>query len=170
MNLLNGLGIWGRSLVGLGAAGLVAMVLAFVPSPLRIFDLFDRVPEIQVKAPVMAKIAAMPAPAAFGVITARPLFNIDRKPDPLPPPPEPPKPAITLGDLAQYKVEGVISGGGMQLGLVRKSGAQPLTLKLGDVFEGWKVEKIDARGIAISGGDRSEILAIPKAEIGRPPP
>lgn len=170
MTLLNELGPWGRSLIGLAAAGLVAMMLAIVPSPLRVFDLFDRVPEIQVKAPVMAKIAAMPAPSAFGVITERPLFNIDRKPDPLPPPPEPPKPAITLGDLTQYKVEGVISGGGTQLGLVRKSGAQPLTLKPGDVFEGWTVDKIDAKGIAISGGDRSEILAIPKAENRPPPP
>jgi general secretion pathway protein N len=145
-------------------------VLAFLPSPLRIFDLFDSVPQIQVKAPMMAKIAAMPAPKAFRVITERPLFNVDRKPDPLPIPPELPKPAITLGELTQYKVEGVISGGGTQLGLVRKTGAQPLTLKPGDVFDGWKVEKIDAKGIAISGGDRSEILAIPKAENGRPPP
>jgi hypothetical protein len=39
-----------------------------------------------------------------------------------------------------------------------------LTLKPGDVFEGWTVETIGVSGVAISGGDRKEVLAIPKAQ------
>ena len=80
------------------------------------------------------------------------------------PPPEPPKPAITLGDISQFRVEGLITSSDTQLGLVRKGGVELLRLKPGDTIEGWKIDKIDAKGIAISGGDRSERLTIPKAE------
>jgi hypothetical protein len=50
-----------------------------------------------------------------------------------------------------------------QLGLVQKAGGSLLTLKPGDTFDGWTVDRIDKNGIAISGGGRKEILAIPKA-------
>ncbi|MCE9524161.1 MAG: hypothetical protein K8S25_17215 [Alphaproteobacteria bacterium] len=148
---------------GVAAVGFAAMVLAFVPSPLRLLDLFDRPPVPEVKAPPALKLAPMPPLAAFDVIAARPLFNADRKPDPVPPPPEAPKPAIVLGDLTQYRLVGTVRDANRQLALVQKTGAQLLTLKPGDVFEGWTIDKIDDKGVAISGGDQKQVLAIPKA-------
>jgi hypothetical protein len=144
-------------------AGLFAAAVAFVPSPLRVFDLFETPPVVAVKTPPPVKLAAPAALTSFDAIAARSLFNPDRKPDPLPPPPEAAKPTVTLGDLTQYRVIGTVRDDRKQLGLVQKSGGSLLTLKPGDTFEGWKVEKIDARGITISGGERTEVLAIPKA-------
>lgn len=171
MNLLSELGTLGRSCIALAGAGFVVMVLAFAPSPLGIVDLFDQVQVVEIKSPTIVKAAAMPASAAFEAITARPLFNRERKPDPVPPPPEPPKPAIVLGDVSQFRVEGLVTTNETQLALVRKSGAQLLRLKPGDTVEGWKVDSIDiAKGVSISGGDRSEVLKIPKAANRAAPP
>ncbi len=147
----------------IAAAGGAAALIAFVPSPLGVFDLFARPAVLEVKAPPPVKLAPTPPLASFDEIAARPLFNADRKPDPVPPPPEAPAAAITLGDLAQYRVLGTVRGGDMQLALVQKSGGSVLTLKPGDSFEGWKVDRIDGGGVSISGGERKEILAIPKA-------
>jgi hypothetical protein len=147
----------------LAAMGLVAAALAFVPSPRGLLDVFQRPPVVEVEAPPPLQLNRTPPMSAFDTIAARPLFNADRRPDPLPPPPEPPKPAIVLGDLSQYRVVGTVRDDREQLGLVQKNGAPLLTLKPGDTFEGWTVDKIDRSGIAISGGERREILAIPKA-------
>lgn len=164
MNPFGELGTFAKGAAMIGAAGFAAMVLAFVPSPLRALELFERRPVVEIKAPPPLKLTAAPPATVFAAIAARPLFNIDRKPDPVPPPPEPPKPAIVLGDLSQYRVEGVVASSETQLALVRKVGAQLLTLKQGDTFEGWKIEKIDASGVSISGGDRSEVLTTPRAK------
>jgi hypothetical protein len=146
-----------------GAMGLAVAVLAFVPSPLRVLALFDAPPVLEVKAPPPLVMAPMPAIETFESIAERPLFNADRKPDPLPPPPEAPKPAIILGDLTQYRLLGVTGDRQTQRALVQKTGGPLLTVKPGDVFEGWTVQTIGVAGVAISGGERKEILAIPKA-------
>lgn len=163
MTLIGELDTLRKVLLGLSAAAIAAMVIAFIPSPFAILDLFESPPVFEVKEPPPLKLPPMPELAAFDEITARPLFNADRKPDPLPPPPEAAKPAIVLGDLAQYRLVGTIRASGTQLALVQKTGAPLLTLKPGDTFEGWTIEAIDDRGVAISGGERREILAIPKA-------
>jgi general secretion pathway protein N len=163
MTLLGELTPARKVLLGIAATGLAAAMLAFVPSPLALFDLFEEPPAPEVKAPPPLRLDAAPPLASFDVIAARPLFNVDRKPDPLPPPPETAKPAIALGDLTQYRVVGTVRDNAKQLGLVQKSGGALMTLKPGDTFEGWTVERIDRSGIAISGGGRKEVLAIPKA-------
>ena len=163
MNLFTGLTPTRKGLAATAGAGFVAMVAAFVPSPFGVLDLFAKPPTIAVAAPPPLKLAPPLPITAFDAIAARPLFNADRKPDPLPPPPEAAKPAVTLGDLTQYRLIGTVRDDRKQLGLVQKSGGSMLTLKPGDTFEGWTVEKIDNRGIAISGGGRNEVLAIPKA-------
>lgn len=164
MNVFADIGTGQRVLAIAGAVGLAAMMIAFIPSPLRVFDLFDTPPVPEVKAPPPLVMAPMPAITTFNAIAERPLFNADRKPDPLPPPPETPKPAIVLGDLSQYRVLGIAGDRQTQRALVQKTGGSLLTLKPGDVFEGWTVESIGASGVAISGGDRREVLAIPKAQ------
>lgn len=152
-----------RAMAVIGAVGVVAALIAFVPSPLRLLDLLAARPVVEVKAPPPLRLKPMPQISSFDAIAERPLFNADRKPDPLPPPPEPPKPAIVLGDLTQYRLLGLTGDRLTQRALVQKSAGPLLTLKPGDTFEGWRVDKIDAAGVAISGGDRKEVLAIPKA-------
>lgn len=163
MTLLGDLTPARKVLLGIAAAGLLAAMVAFVPSPFGLFDLFQKPPVPEVKAPPPLRLPPTPPLASFDAIAARPLFNVDRKPDPSPPQPEAAKPAITLGDLTQYRVVGTVRDDQRQLGLVQKSGGLLLTLKPGDTFEGWTVDKIDRSGIAISGGGRKEVLAIPKA-------
>jgi hypothetical protein len=163
MTLLGELTTARRVFLAIAAAGLAAAMVAFVPSPFAVFDLFQKPPVPEVKAPPRLRLPPVAPLARFDVIAARPLFNVERKPDPLPPPPEAAKPAIALGDLTQYRVVGTVRADSKQLGLVQKTGGSLLTLKPGDTFEGWTVDKIDRAGIAISGGGRKEILAIPKA-------
>lgn len=147
----------------IAAAGGIAAVIAFVPSPLGLLDLFAKAPVLEVKAPPDVTLQRTPPVAAFDEIAARPIFNAERKPDPVPPPPEAAKAVSTLGDLSQYRVLGTVRGGEMQLALLSKSGGAVLTVKPGDTFEGWTIDKIDDAGISISGGERKEVLAIPKA-------
>jgi hypothetical protein len=163
MNILSDVSAGQRALAIAGAAGLAVAMLAFIPSPLGLFDLFDAPPAPVVKTPPPLVMAPMPAISTFDAVAQRPLFNADRKPDPLPPPPEAPKPAIVLGDLTQYRLFGVTGDRLTQRALVQKAGGPLLTLKPGDAFEGWVVEGIGISGVAISGGDRKELLAIPKA-------
>lgn len=153
-----------RASVLVGAAGVAFALIAFVPSPLALLDLFARVPVPEVKAPPPLKLAPLAAAETFAAVAERPLFNPDRKPDPLPPPPEAAKPAVTLGDLSQYRLLGVTGDKDTQRAVIQKSGGASQVLKPGDAFEGWTVDKIDAAGVAISGGDRKEVLAIPKAQ------
>lgn len=164
MNTITGMTRGRRILAAVGAAGVAAALLAFVPSPLNVLDLFAKPPTPDVKLPPPLRLVPVPAIETFDEIAARPLFNEDRRPDPLPPPPEPPKPLIVLGDLTQYKLIGVTGDKATQRAIIQKSGGQPMMIKPGDTFEGWTVDKIDGAGVAISGGDRKEILAIPKAQ------
>ena len=88
MNLVGELTPARRAFGAIAAGGLGAAALAFVPSPFALLDLFARAPVLQVKEPPDVKLAPTPPLAAFDAIAARPLFNADRKPDPVPPPPE----------------------------------------------------------------------------------
>jgi len=170
MNVFADLGTGQRILTLAAAAGVVAAILAFIPSPLGSLALFDAPPVPVVKTPPPLVTAPMPAMATFDAVAERPLFNIDRKPDPLPPPPEAPKPAVVLGDLTQYRLFGVTGDRQTQRALVQKAGGPLLTLRPGDVFEGWTVHRISMSGLAISGGDRKEVLAITKARNGAQSP
>lgn len=152
-----------RAMVIAGVCGIAAAFVGFAPSPMALVDVFASPVVLEVKAPPPFRLQPVPAIETYAGIADRPLFNADRKPDPVPPPPEAPKPQIVLGDLSQYRVLGVTGDSAVQRALVQKTGEQALTLKPGDTFEGWRVDRIDAAGVAISGGDRKEVLTIPKA-------
>jgi len=147
-------------------AGIAAAVSVMIPSPLSYMSLSSgNAPDV--KVPNIPKARDPGALTKYASIAERPLFNSDRKPDPLPPPPAPPappKPQIVLGDLNQLKLVGVILSGDNRIALVRRASAGTLTLRVGDTLDGWKIEKIDAQGVGLSGGDRQDALRIPKAE------
>lgn len=151
-----------RVLAATLAAGVTLAVYVMIPSPLSYLAWSGAEPP-QVRMPNIPKLREPAKIEAYASIAARPLFNADRKPDPLPPPPEPPKPKIVLADLNQFKLVGVIVSGESRIALVRRAGTSTLTLRVGDTLDGWKVEKIDAQGVGLSGGDRQDSLKIPQA-------
>jgi hypothetical protein len=144
-----------------GALGVVAVLATFSPSPLDVFDAFRTVQTIEVKAPPPLRLEPMAPLATFGVISEKPLFNVGRRRDPAASPSA--TAAGGLGDAGQFKLLGIASDSGTHRAIILKTGGSPLIAKPGDVVEGWTVEKIDASGVAISGGARTVMLTIPKA-------
>jgi hypothetical protein len=76
--------------------------------------------------------------------------------------------ASSLGDLGQYRVVGIAGDSQTRVALVRKGEGDVRTLKPGDSLDGWIVRAINERGVSISGGGRTEILAIPRASNAAP--
>lgn len=166
MSVISETGLYGRVMAGIAATGIVAGALAFVPSPLSVFDLFEQVTVPEVKKLPPLKVQAMPALEAFAVLTERPLFNPERLPgaEPAQGDANAGRPGVpALGDLSQYRLVGLAGDSDTQLGLIRKNGGPLITVKPGDSLEGWTVGRIGPHGVSISGGGRKEVLTIPKA-------
>jgi general secretion pathway protein N len=163
---------WPRRRQALGVTGVfggLMCALAFVPSPQSVIESFATVAAARVSEPPDIVLRPALPIEQFASIAERPLFNPDRKPDPEPPPPEAAKAPTALGDLAQVHLVGLIGSKDAQLALVRRADSQIVTLRAGDVLDGWKVAKIDAEGVALDGGDRQDSLKIPVAENRAPP-
>lgn len=157
-----------RLLAGAALLGFAALALAFVPSPLRLLDYFESVPLPQIRAPQRLKLAPMLPDSAFAEITARPIFNQGRLPDP----PTAVRPADEAGsaDLSQFHLVGIVTNAATQLALVRRGEGPTTVLRKGDSLEGWRVEKIDVLGVTASDGIRSARLVIPRAQNNAPSP
>jgi hypothetical protein len=162
-----------RLLAFAALAGFTAMGAAFIPSPLRLLTYLEDVPEPQIKAPPPLKMAALPPKDAFAEITARPIFNQDRRPDPA-------KTAIDTtmtdagtepaADLAQFRIVGIVTDRETQLALVQTPSGTTTKIRAGDTLEGWRIEKIDVSGVTATDGIRSSRLVIPRAQNTAPTP
>lgn len=173
MMLVGNLGALERVLVWLIAGGLGVGALAFLPSPLSVLDVFQTVPQIEIKQTPSLTLKAVPSLESFDPVTARPLFNPDRVPDPESTPAVGASPATAgpvLGDTSQYRVVGIAADGITNIALVQKSGAETLRLRKGDSLDGWLVTDVGPNGVSISGGTRKEILTIPRAPNRRETP
>ncbi len=158
---------WLWALVG---AGLVALVAAFVPSPLRVFDLFDAPATISVRKPPPLKLRDMPPASAFAEVVARPIFNAGRKPDPAARSANtsPSATGADQGDLSEFRLVGIVVDSTTQRAIVERSGSPSMRLAPGDRLAGWRIDKIDAAGIVASKDARSIRIGMPKARP-RPP-
>lgn len=158
----------GRAMAWVAAVGLGAAALAFVPSPWTLLEALRPVPVPEIRGAPKLVLAPVPAIEAYDELTRRPLFNPDRVPDPAGGVAAAGITAGTpaLGDLSGYRVVGIAGDSATRLALVRNAGGGTLTLRRGDTLEGWTVTGIDARGVSISGGGRTEVLAIPRAPNG----
>lgn len=166
MTTFGNLGLLERILVWLVAGGLGIGALAFVPSPLSLFDVFQTVPDVEIRKAPALSLKTVPALESFDPIIARPLFNPGRVPDPETGPvagtgtgPAGP----VLGELSQYRVVGIAGDGVTNIALVQKSGGEMLRLRKGDSLDGWIVTEVGAKGVSIRGGTRKEVLTIPRA-------
>jgi general secretion pathway protein N len=140
---------------------------------LRLFTYLEDVPEPQIKAPPPLKMATLPPKETFAEITARPIFNQDRRPDPL-------KPAVDMAmtdggvepaaDLAQFRIVGIVTDRDTQLALVQTPAGTTTKIRAGDTLEGWRIEKIDVAGVTATDGIRSSRLVIPRAQNAAPTP
>lgn len=173
MTMLGKLEMFDRAMIGAALAGLVAGVLAFVPSPLAVAELFETAPVLEVIAPPALRMQPVPEVETFDVVSQRPLFNPERVPDPVPVVPAAGPGAAApsaLGDLSEYRLVGIAGDSQTQRALIRKAGGPATTYKPGDMLDGWTIEQISAAGVAISGGGRKETLTIPKAKSASTPP
>ena len=146
-------------------SGLIAFVAAFVPSPLRVFDLFEAPPKIEVREPPKLELKEMSPAEAYSEIAGRPIFNPGRKPDP-----ETrsagaaPVAAATESDLSEFRVVGIVADALTQRAIVERQGAPALHVAPGDLLAGWRITKIDATGITATKDARSVRLVIPKTQ------
>ncbi len=146
--------------------GLIALGAAFVPSPMQLFSAFDRPAEVAVTKPPRLALHELRQLDAFADIVARPIFNEGRKPDPLT------RPATTAGsatgtdqgELSEYRLVGIVADSVTQRAIVERPGASSVRLAPGDNLAGWRIDKIDAKGIVASKDMRSVRIAIPKAQ------
>ena len=152
-------------------AGLVAFVAAFVPSPLRVFDVFATAPKIEVSEPPKLALKEMPAADTYGEIVARPIFNAERKPDPdTRVAGSAPAATSADGDLSEFRVVGIVADSLTQRAIVERQGAAALHVAPGDSLGGWRITKIDAAGITATKDARSVRLVIPKTQPRAPTP
>lgn len=168
MRLFGPLDHVGRAVAWVAALGLGAAVLAFVPSPWTLLESLRPLPAPEIRAAPKLVLAPSLAVDAFEELTHRPLFNPDRVPDPAGTAASAGVTAGTpaLGDLSGYRVVGIAGDSATRVALVRNGGGGTVTLRRGDMLEGWTVTGIDGRGVSISGGGRTEVLAIPRAPNG----
>jgi type IV pilus biogenesis protein PilP len=172
MRLLADIGPLGRALGWIGIAGLLASLLAFVPSIPGLFQALQPTPVPQVQTVTVAPLREAAALEAHEVLTRRPLFTAGRRPDPVTAPPGAPvdgRGAMST-DPTQYRLVGIAGDSVERLALVRKADGEIVTVRTGDSLDGWTVDRIDTRGVSISGGGLTELLAIPAAVNGAPTP
>jgi hypothetical protein len=160
-----------RLLVFAALAGFAAMGAAFIPSPFRLLTYLENVPEPQIKAPPPLKMVTLPPKETFGEITARPIFNQDRRRDPPSAPVDMTTADLeTTADLSQFRIVGIVTDRDTQLALVQTPGGTTTKIRAGDTLEGWRIEKIDVSGVTATDGIRSSRLVIPRAQNAAPTP
>ena len=152
-------------------SGLVALAAAFVPSPALIGEWFDKPAVVTVQKLPRLALREMPAASAYAEIVERPLFNTDRTPDPAT--------SVAVsgtadaerpGELSEYRLVGIITGGGAQLAIMERTGAPSLKVSPGDQLAGWRVDRIDSSGLIATKDARSIRIGIPKARAGTTTP
>jgi hypothetical protein len=82
-------------------------------------------------------LVSAPVVADFPAILHAPLFTPDRRPSDADA-----VSARTSGPLDKYAVLGVTVGGALSSTLVAAAGAPPVTVKTGELLEGWRLEQV----------------------------
>jgi hypothetical protein len=97
--------------------------------------------------------------SAYAVMSEKPLFNTDRKPDPLESDAK-----AKVPPLSDYRLVGVVIVKADRLALIeRRKAHQTVTVRPGDALDGRHVDDIGVSGVRLSGENGAEFLVIPKA-------
>lgn len=154
-----------RALAAILGAGFIALVLAFVPSPLRLLDLFDTVAAPDLREPPALKLAAMPPEETYAGIVQRPIFNADRLPDPAASfTARAPAPQAAEGDLSEFRLIGIVSDSVTARALLARGGAPAIKVSPGDKLGEWRIEKIDGTGVVATSNGRKTKIVILKSQ------
>jgi len=173
MRLFTAEGAFGRVMGWVTGLAVLAGCLSVLPSPFGLAGALSRPPAPVVRDVGPVTLAPMPTLESYAPLLVRPLFNPARTPDPVSAPvagPAGTPQGQALGEISQYRVVGIAGDNQTRIALVRKGEGSVLTLRPGDSLDGWTVKAIDGRGVSISGGGRTEILAIPWATNAAPTP
>jgi hypothetical protein len=153
---------WFAAFIG---TGLLALVLAFVPSPLRLFDMFDEAEAPDVPEPPLLKLALMPPVDNYAPIIARPIFNAGRLPDPASnAATSTPSHAPAQGDLSEFRLIGIVSDSANARALLVRGGAPAVKVAPGDKLGEWRIEKIDGTGVLATNNGRKTKIVILKSQ------
>lgn len=155
-----------KTLGFVAVTGLVALGAAFVPSPMRVLSAFESPAEVAVNLPPRLTLTELPQVDVYADIVARPIFNEGRRPDPAtrPAASSPSAAGTDQGELSEYRLVGIVADSVTQRAIVERPGASSVRLAPGDRLAGWRIDKIDAKGIVASKDARSIRIAIPKAQ------
>lgn len=123
---------------------------------------------------IPARPAALPLPrrpqprhqydALLATILARPLFSSTRRP----PPPGGRGQAADSG-LADTRLTGIVIAPGHRIAIFAPVGTKAVTVSEGELVSGWRVERITARQVSLTGPDGTRTLQ-PKFDPNLAPP
>lgn len=161
-----------RWLVTATVAGAIALLAAFLPSPLKLLRAFEQPAGVAVPGLPKLSTPDVPALSAYDEIAARPMFNEGRRADPDAPRmgSSPARAHTTGGELSEFRLVGIVADSAIQRAIVEREGAASLRVAPGDEIAGWRVESIDRAGIVVTKDARSLRIAIPKSQPRRSTP
>ncbi len=108
--------------------------------------------------PELAEAFRLPPPDHFSQVTARPIFIVTRRPSPVAPPPEPPKPSMKKD---QFILMGTTVAGASKIAfLIEKAGNASRVVAEGKEINGITVREIAADRVVLSQFGDTEVLVL----------
>jgi hypothetical protein len=161
-----------RWLVTAVVAGAIALLAAFLPSPLLLLQALEQPAVVVVPALPHLSTPDVQALSAYDEIAARPIFNEGRKADPDAPRASaaPAHARTSGGELSEFRLVGIVADSAIQRAIVEREGAASQRVAPGDEIAGWRVESIDRAGIVVTKDARSLRISIPKSQPRRTTP
>jgi hypothetical protein len=157
----------------LALTALIVLRLAYPAATLSALH-FGQAPEIHATTPGPDKSIQVAGAESYAMIVDRPLFIETRrmpKDEPSPSVAASNEIAVPLGPADAFDgltLSGIVMSGGVRVALLKSAGGQNSpSLKEGDEFHGWHVEKIEAQAVVFTGqGEERKRIAFPEAKPG----
>jgi hypothetical protein len=157
----------------LALTALIVLRLVYPAATLSALQ-FGRAPDVQATAPKLDKPIQISGAENYSVVAEHPLFIATRrmpKDEPSPPVAASNEIAVPLGPADAFDgltLSGIVMSGGVRVALFKTAGGQNApSLKEGDEFHGWHVEKIEAEAVVFAGqGEEKKRVAFPGAKPG----
>ena len=130
-------------------------------------------PPVELPAAVLLEPFRLPPPEQYGIITTRPLFIAERRPEPPPPPEEaPPEPSAPPTPEQKFTVCGVMMMPGGQAALLRleEPNAKTARVRVGEQIGEWRLERISPQGVVLRKGEVMRELPLTRPRRPGAPP
>ena len=132
-------------------------------------------PPVELPAAAPLEPFRLPPQDHYGIVTSRPLFITERRPEPPPPPEEeaPPQPPPLPTPEQKFVVFGVLLTPGTQAALLRleEPHAKTTRVRVGEQIGEWRLERISPQGVVLRKGEVVRELPLTRRRRpGGPPP